>query len=143
MRGLQNVPWREASLVTAAIRCRWRDRERNADAAWEVGAGRERHLHLVRQTLPPPWQHQPVPRAAQHSVRDGSVLQTSAAGSLVGAAPRERGRFEQASGLVMLSADSLGGRAEEKAQIPVLLFNQKKKKEKNNSRVFSMFSLLE
>lgn len=93
--------------------------------------------------MPPPWQHQPVPRAAQHSVRDGSVLQTSAAGSLVGAAPRERGRFEQASGLVMLSADSLGARAEEKAQIPVLLFNQKKKKEKNNSRVFSMFSLLE
>lgn len=50
-----------------------------------------------------------------------------AAGSLVGAAPRERGRFEQASGLVMLSADSLGARAEEKAQIPVPFFNQKKK----------------
>lgn len=75
-------------------------------------------------------------------MRDGSVLQTSAAGSLLGAAPRERGRFEQASGLVMLFADSLGARAEEKAQIPVPLCNQKKM-EKNNSRVFSMFSLLE
>lgn len=43
------------------------------------------------QTLPPPSQQHPAPRAAQHSVRDGSVLRTSGAGGLVGAAPREGG----------------------------------------------------
>lgn len=84
----------------------------------------------------PPWQHHPVPGAAQRSTRDGSVPQISAAGSLAGGAPRERGRFGQTSGLVMLSADSLGAGAEVKAQIPLPFFNQKKRR-----KIIQEFSL--
>lgn len=128
MWDLQNVPWREASLVTAAIRCRWRDRERNADTAGGASP-------LSHRGRPCPLPGTSTPCWAFHG--DGSALPISAA-----AAPRERGRFE-GSGLVMLSAVSFGARAEEKAQIPLPFFSPIFNSWKLIQGVFSMFSLLE
>lgn len=126
MRDLQNVPWREASLVTAAIRCRWWHRERNADTAT---AGRASPLsHGGR----------PCPLPAPHGFQ-GMALHSPAA--WLELLPGKRGISKQGVP-VMLSADSLGARAEEKAQIPQPFFKQKKEK-KTHPRVFSMFSLLE
>lgn len=127
MRGLQKVPWREASLLSAGTGCRWQDREWNADTA---GAAASPPSHRGR-----PW---PLPGSStlcrgQHGIPHG--MAPSSQSLLLELLPGKGGVLNKPSGLVMLSADSLGARAEEKAQIPLpnttfFFFNQKKKERK-------------